>query len=81
MKISVTKHYIAKGKPLYPDRCPVALAMTAALGEEIYVIGGLYRPATGGAYYALPLKVRKFVNDFDSGMTVKPFTFSIRRKS
>ena len=59
------------GQP--PGRCPVYFALWEAMGRPYKVYG-----KTAGARYSeiiLPLPVRTWINDWDSGRQVKPITF------
>ena len=73
--IEVTAEDIAAGRMSACTGCPVALAMTRALGTEtrVYMLHGEF-PDTD-EMFALPATVRSFIRAFDAGEGVEPFAF------
>jgi hypothetical protein len=77
LKVSVTQKHIDKGKPHNPEYCPIAYAMRD-LGFKDLDVGGSDVTGTLGGFtttYYGPAKNDIFVQKFDSGEKVKPFTF------
>lgn len=76
MKITVTEDDIKHGIRGYPDRCPVALAVSRETGHfDVFVDGDIH-------FYMFDMTfsrrcVSKFVERFDHGKPVKPFSFNI----
>jgi hypothetical protein len=72
MKIDVTQEDIANGVREDGTSCPIALACERA---------GLYAPnvdneiATDEGNYNMTAEAIRFIEDFDSGQPVKPFSF------
>ena len=74
--VRVTVSDIKHGCRKNTCRCPVAVATARAMR----VPGVVVRSATvsqGGRRYSLPMKVRRFVSDFDAGIKVAPFEFQL----
>lgn len=80
-KINVTSNHIKRGKPENCESCPIALAVREQLHwskAETYVsdnIGSVDRHV----HYRLPEKAKRFMDRFDNALSVKPFTFNLRR--
>jgi hypothetical protein len=68
---------LLKNTPFHGDHCPIALAIRAAFpGSEARVDADsmvLY----DGISIDLPLEAETFIDDFDNGLSVKPFTFKV----
>jgi len=80
LKIDVRKTNIRKGIRSTPKLCPIALAGRRVSHKEV-VVDGTYLSLTCGdeeLSYTLPKKARRFVDRFDAGKPVKPFTFTAR---
>lgn len=86
--VNVTREHIAKGEPCMCSRCPVALALLAAIpaADEaiVYLLddtcgGGAEGTvwATGGYQLrlTLPPEVKDFILAFDGGGSASPFSF------
>ena len=79
--IHVTQEYINKGQPDNDFHCPVRYAMlshgfTVTSVRSAYIYFG--RPdATSGNKIATPQKVKQWLEAFDEGNPVSPFTFEI----
>ena len=82
MKIKVTKRDVSGGDQDNTASCPVALACRRA---------GLHSPSVSNSriyfgkdnervYLEFPLKVVKFIEDYDSGKKVKPLEFNLSMK-
>ena len=89
MKITVTQEDINEGSPQDPGSCPVALACIRELKlgktDDIEVVENAVavgRSTANGDWvtktYKPPVKVTKFIEAFDKGKPVKPFTFTLR---
>jgi hypothetical protein len=75
MKIVVTQEHIDKGKIDHRCLCPIALAFSdAGLGDVTVSLNNAYTRTT---LWILPLEARLFVEEFDSGVEVKPFSFEL----
>lgn len=88
--VSVTDDDIAKGKRMDGSFCPIARALRRALPKADWVSVGM----TNATYESKPLfrkrraynaplsrEAKRFINDFDSGLTVHPteFQFEFRK--
>ena len=82
IEVSVTETRIAKGRPGCEYVCPIALALHGAgfrkaeVDEyKVWFDGMLdsYRTSL------LPSPARRFVERFDLGKSVRPFTFKLKR--
>jgi len=76
MKIHVTEKHIINGKTTNPWQCPVALAIKEATGRKPTVISEWY--SFNNEELPLPEKVTKFIDNFDRGKKVKPFSFVLK---
>ncbi len=78
MQIRVTRKHIKRGKPNESVNCPVALAVAEkshkrALVDQIDIV---YRAGPNKWYIGkTPDIAAAFIEDFDIGKQVKPFTF------
>ena len=86
MKIKVTKQDIKNGtgneKEL--EYCPIAFAIKRQMKTYFYikVYGDNIQILTvdhSYRYYKLPKKAKDFIQKFDEGKEVKPFTFEARK--
>lgn len=78
--VSVTKDHIKKGVKSEKDCCPMALAMKDAGCKDVIVdrTAMFFRETNGDENaIVLPDDVKRFVDDFDRGMKVKPITFKL----
>lgn len=82
VEVRVTAEHIAHGTAHDCEQCPIALAITSmypgSTGVGVYS-GGVFIDYPG-TYLLLPLTedAREFVERFDLGLPVKPFTFVTR---
>lgn len=76
MKIEVTARDIEKGLPEDKCGCPVALAIRRATGLEVSVWCSM-SVKVGREYIDLPDEAEDFINRFDQGEPVQPFTFDL----
>ena len=82
IEVSVTETRIAKGRPGCGYACPIALALRGAGFRKAEVYG--YKVwfdgrRDSGRTRLLPSPARRFVERFDSGKSVRPFTFKLKR--
>lgn len=82
IEVSVTETRIAKGRPGCEYACPIALALRGAGFRKaevddynVWFDGMLDSGRTG----FLPSPARRFVERFDLGKSVRPFTFKLKR--
>lgn len=77
LKVEVTSEHIAKGDAFNPCGCPIALAILQAVRHPFVVVavstGIVIRQNT----YPMPAEVIAFIDAFDAGQPVQPFTFEI----
>lgn len=79
MKITVTRNDIKCGIPMNRGiSCPVTLALRRALPLRTVRFCTFSGADIGGCEYRLPKSVYRFMEAFDTGRTVKPFSFSLR---
>jgi len=78
MIISVTEEHIKKGVKASYRTCPIALALEDAGFDspKVSVASYWYQDAKR---LNLPLKVQKFIKDFDNGKKVRPFSFRTKK--
>lgn len=78
--VSVTQDDIDFGTPHDPCKCPIAMAVNRTIpGANAYVnADGISFTRDGVAYdYGVSGKVVDFMDAFDDGETVRPFSFII----
>ncbi len=75
MIIEVTQDDIDKGEPRACLSCPVTLALNRITGEECHVGSYIRIPNFGTFNY--PGQVIEFINNFDMGRPVNPFSFEL----
>ena len=78
LKVTVTLHNIRRGLILHRMSCPIALAVRRATHRTNVSVSGTTIYA-GKSAFALPQKAINFIDDFDYGDHVTPFTFTARR--
>lgn len=80
IRIHVTSKDIENGTIGHSGACPIALAARRAGLDTVSVdhsLVDLSSSRDGCKEYKMPLKAQKFVDDFDSGKKVKPFSFTL----
>lgn len=77
MKVDVTQEHIDCGKPLEPLYCPVALAIDEQAHKVVIVNYWKLAAADDSFSSPTPVVVRRFVERFDRGLSVKPFSFEL----
>lgn len=88
VKISVQNKHIKKGKPRESNACPIYWAVKDmcqfALADEINVNCRQISAEFSRGFkcvekgFRLPMKAQRFVERFDDGMPVKPFSFCVK---
>ena len=83
MKITVTQKQIDEGVPGSGKNSPVAKAIAEKTNDEeryaeVSILGIFYY--VDGIHYRvdIPPAVREFIDRFDSGLPVEPFTFELK---
>ena len=81
MKIEVKQEHVFFGRPRSRFLCPVALAITEAIGCVAYVTPGVFYFYDGenkrSTLIGLPAAVIEFAIKFDRQEPVEPFTFEL----
>lgn len=77
MRVNVTQRDIDKGHPVMATLCPIARSLHrhATMRDAAVSTRMIYDPSVG--YIDLPKSAKKFVEMFDNGEPVKPFSFRI----
>lgn len=82
MKVSVTQDDIDHGERHCCERCPVARAIRRVIGDmpvvEVERDNVTIGPLGGWTYATLPTRATKFIDRFDVGLKVAPFTFELK---
>lgn len=80
--IFVTQDHIDKGIRVNGKACPIAHAMTESLNSEYHVGKCSWNNAKNYEEWGvLPQNAKDFIDAFDAGKEVKPFSFKIKVKS
>ena len=78
IRVSVTKRDIAVGKRGSSYECPIALACRR-LGKRWIITIDAARNAKSFKWIAnMPDKAQRFIERFDKGRPVRPFTFTLK---
>ena len=83
MKISITAEHIKNGKRNSCTDCPVALALLEKNYDAYVSCRKLTVRKTPADYHQplyVPQTVRTFINNFDGGLEVFPFSFNTKKK-
>lgn len=75
LKINVTKDDIRNGIPSMTTACPIARAFKRVKILNVRVHNTSYK--VKDLTYRLPKKAQRFINDFDNGYFVEPFSFNV----
>lgn len=79
LTVEVTAQDIAEGREGDCWHCPIALALTRAVGgEPVHVNFSDISDGGGGWYRKLPTEAVSFQRWFDRGDPVEPFSFKVR---
>lgn len=73
MKVRVLKKDIVRGVPINCSLCPVALALRRKSHRLVKVMWDTI--TVGTRSFRTPARVRRFIDRFDVGKPVKPFSF------
>ena len=73
--VHVTQEDIYSGIRASRTRCPVALAISRVLPDV--AVGSASVVTTGNGYAMLPSAAIVFVDRFDRGLSVEPFSFEL----
>ena len=78
-KIEVTATDIKKGEPVAVYTCPIGRAINRTLRIKSVYVADLIEYSKGGKNFVanLPARVEKFIDRFDAGKSVKPFSFTL----
>lgn len=85
LRVEVKQEHIFHGRRGNCARCPIALALQeqfAVIRDRVAVMNqwlGVYCPSQVGFRYRLPPGATAFIEDFDDGVPVHPFTFEAHR--
>lgn len=77
LKVNVTRDDIKRGIPEDESYCPIARAVRR-LGKKKLVLVDADICVLGLHDFKLPRKAAKFIDKFDNGETVKPFSFTMQ---
>lgn len=79
IKINVTRAHIRDGEKGSESGCPIALALKdTLLTESVHV--SVDRMTFNNLYVPTNEKDRRFIERFDKGLKVSPYSFDINRK-
>jgi hypothetical protein len=76
MRIRVTDNHIGKGERRSIFCCPIALAIKKRIGMRNISVG-IHQVRIEGKLFELPSEAKGFIEDFDTGRPVAPFTFDL----
>ena len=79
MTVTITNDHIQRGMKSNAKYCPIAIALSELYPHrmnKIRVTNGNVT-ITGVDFYSLPFTAYEFINKFDAGETVNPFSFEI----
>lgn len=74
VRIEVTAQDIRRGKKADPDHCPVARALRRAGLPKAWAGDSHYGWGEETASWPLPKRAKRFIEAFDNGMPVRPFS-------
>jgi len=80
IRVEITREDIKTGIRKDPCNCPIAKAFkhsTDFIWVEVKPATITFDTGQGYRFMLLPRKVQKFIEKFDKGMKVKPFTFEV----
>jgi hypothetical protein len=78
--VSVTAEHIATGERESGSHCAVALALVDAFDASYVWVGGVSVQMEARERlieFELPGEVEDFIHEFDDGVPVRPFTFTV----
>lgn len=88
IRVHVTQDHINKGDPCKTTSCPIALALQPHFPGKTPAVGGFFvndrlldnSPEEPNVLGYLSSRAREFIELFDGGRVVSPFTFYLRLK-
>lgn len=83
MLIQITAEHIRHGKKGSPGACPIALAIMEKCYDVYVATDYLQVKKQPGGYFTdmqFPKAVETFIQEFDAGKEVSPFSFTLRAK-
>jgi hypothetical protein len=82
LAVDLTEDDISRGVPLSCDHCPIALALRRITGDK-WTVDGIRARRAGkdGDSFSLPVPAVTFAGNFDHGLPVKPFSFTLSLKA
>lgn len=78
MRINVTQEHIDRGVRGDCAACPIALATTEVIHERVGVVGLHIIDNDGIPIKETTVKMRQFMDNFDDGKPVQPFSFNLK---
>ena len=80
MLIKVKEEHIQKGEKCNAEACPVALAIKEALGTNVVHVDPYFDSLfINGSSYKCSMDLTYFVEEFDAGEKVEPFSFELEK--
>lgn len=76
LRVRVTRADIQNGEIESPTMCPIARAIRR-LGTKKGISVVPYQIEIGDAVFAMPLPAMSFMDRFDDGLAVEPFSFTL----
>lgn len=77
MKIQVTRLHIQNGRKQNAFFCPIALSLKEMVYNPNLVCVGLGAISLSGETHSTPEIAKQFIEDFDAGKNVEPFSFDL----
>jgi hypothetical protein len=77
MRIEVTAEDIAAGEPRHSCHCPVARAISRAMGAAWEAYGDEAGACDTDDWIDLPAEAERWIAAFDAGRPVEPFAFEV----
>jgi hypothetical protein len=77
MRVQVTARHISGGCRQSAKFCPVAVAISEAIGKQFNVAGPYCRPSTGLELLPLPKDVTNRIQTYDLHGEMEPFEFEL----
>lgn len=77
MRIEVTQKDIDRGKPCDDSMCPIALAIKRQIRRRVVNVTRSRVNLAHGRIIGLPKEALVFIEWFDDGLPVQPFSFDL----
>lgn len=81
MMVHVTQDHIDRGRKNVAESCAIALALKDKFEENFNVVGAHIISNEKGTAFHGPRRIDNFIERFDNGEKVKPFSFVLRKVS